>query len=175
MPNTSSVIKFHNKIILQDQHTITTAECNCRKKETCSLKGKWQRENVVCIAKVSNNKNNEERSYVGLNERTFQDRLYKHRNSLRHHTKANATELSTYIWDLRYRKIEEVNHRVVNFVKPPTLTSGSKTCNLCPSEKFHIIYHNKENLLNKRSEILSTCRHRNKFLLSNFKESRPDN
>ena len=175
MPNTSNTIKSHNKRILQDQHTTTTAECNCRKRETCPLKGECQTENVVYVAKVSNNANNEEKSYIGLTERTFKDRLYKHRNSLRHHAKANATELSKYVWDLKDRNIEEINIEWSIFNKAPTLRNGSKTCSLCLSEKFHIIYHNKENLLNKRSEILSTCRHRNKFLLSNFKESPPDN
>ena len=91
MPNTSSVIKAHNKRILQDQHTTTTAECNCRKKEICPLKGECLTENVM--AKVSNNKNNEEKNYIGLTERSFKDRLYKHRNSLRYRTKANAKEL----------------------------------------------------------------------------------
>ena len=58
MPNTASVIKAHNKRILQDQHTTTTAECNCRKKEICPLKGECLTENVIYMAKVSNIKNN---------------------------------------------------------------------------------------------------------------------
>ena len=175
MPNTASVIKAHNKRILQDQHTTTTAECNCRKTEICPLKGECLTENVIYMAKVSNNKNNEEKNYIGLTERSFKDRLYKHRNSLRYRTKANATELSKYIWDLRDKNIEDVNIEWSILDKGSTHRNGSKTCNLCLTEKFYIIFHNKENLLNKRSEILSTCRHRNKFLLSNVKEMPPDN
>ena len=175
MPNTASVIKAHNKRILQDQHTTTTAECNCKKKDICPLKGECLTENVIYMAKVSNNKNNEEKNYIVLTERSFKDRLYKHRNSLRYRTKANATELSKYIWDLRDRNIEDVNIEWSILDKASTHRNGSKTCNLCLTEKFYIIFHNKENLLNKRSEILSTCRHRNKFLLSNVKEIPPDN
>ena len=130
---------------------------------------------ILYMAKVSNNKNNEEKNYIGLTERSFKDRLYKHRNSLRYRTKANATELSKYIWDLRDRNIEDVNIESSILDKASTHRNGSKTCNLCLTEKFYIIFHNKENLLNKRSEILSKSRHRNKFPLSNVKEMPPDN
>ena len=74
--------------------------------EFCPLKGECLTENIVYIAKVSNKKN-EEGSYIGLMERSFKDRLYKHRNSLRH--RANTIELSKYVWDLRDRNTEEIN------------------------------------------------------------------
>ena len=131
--------------------------------------------NVVYIAKVNNKRNKEEGSYICLTERSFKDRLYKHRNSLHHRAKANATELSKYVWGLRDRNIEEINIEWSILNKAPTYRNSSKNCNLCLSEKYHIIFHNQGNLLNKRSEILSTCRHINKFLLSNFKETPPDN
>ena len=51
--------------------------------------------------------------------------------------------------------------------------NGSKSCNLCLTEKFHIIT-SKLPLLNKRSELISKCRHVNKFLLSNYKSVPPD-
>ena len=57
----------------------------------------------------------------------------------------------------------------------PPYKNGTRTCQLCLSEKYHIIFHEQGNLLNKRSEILSNCRHQNKFLLCNFKEKPPDN
>ena len=40
-----------------------------------------------------------------------------------------------------------------------------KRCNLCPHEKYVIIYHSKLSSMNSRNELLSTCRHRKKFLL----------
>ncbi len=40
-------------------------------------------------------------------------------------------------------------------------TGGSKRCNLCLEEKLCILKDkNKQNLLNKKSEIVSTCNHR---------------
>ena len=46
----------------------------------------------------------------------------------------------------------------------------SKKCHLRLQEKFEILnYPDQNELLNKRSELISKCRHVNKFLLSNYK------
>ena len=48
----------------------------------------------------------------------------------------------------------------------------SKRCMLCLHEKYEILnYPDQEELLNKRSELVSKCRHINKFLLSNYKSN----
>ena len=45
----------------------------------------------------------------------------------------------------------------------------SKRCLLCLHEKLAIVlYPNPGELINKRSEMISKCRHLNKFLLMNF-------
>ena len=89
MPNTSNVIKAHDKKSFKD---------------ICPLKGECLTENIVYLAKVkskqtyqaSSSENNEENSYFG---RLKIDKLYKH--SLRHRSKANATELARYVGNLR--------------------------------------------------------------------------
>ena len=45
--------------------------------------------------------------------------------------------------------------------------SSSKRCNLCLKEKFLIICRPELSTLNKRNELVSSCRHRNKALLRN--------
>ena len=51
----------------------------------------------------------------------------------------------------------------------PSYTNISKKCPLCLQEKLEIIlYKNPEELLNKKSELISKCRHMNKFVLANF-------
>ena len=42
---------------------------------------------------------------------------------------------------------------------------ATKRCALCLAEKLSILEHEGNNLLNKRSEIISKCRHRNKHML----------
>ena len=46
----------------------------------------------------------------------------------------------------------------------------SKTCDLCLNEKLEILnFKDRDKLLNKRSELISKCRHFNKYLLKNMK------
>ena len=106
MPNASSIIKSHKKKILESQPESRTPKCKCRDQDTCPLGGECLIDNVVYLAEVTNNKNSERKSYIGLTALTFKDRLYKHQNSLRYRTKANNTELSKYVWSLRDKNID---------------------------------------------------------------------
>ena len=45
---------------------------------------------------------------------------------------------------------------------------GDKKCDLCTTEKCKIIFDYDKDTLNKRSEIVSKCRHMTKYFLSNF-------
>ena len=52
----------------------------------------------------------------------------------------------------------------------PAYSNISKKFQLCLQEKFEILnYRNPNELVNKRSELISNYRHVNKFLLSNYK------
>ena len=51
--------------------------------------------------------------------------------------------------------------------------NGADRCNLCLTEKFHIIT-SQAKLLNKKSELIPKCRHENKYYLSNYKNIPPD-
>ena len=46
---------------------------------------------------------------------------------------------------------------------------GSRNCDLCLAEKVAIAHYKGDGLLNKRTELLSKCRHRNKFIIANVK------
>ena len=52
--------------------------------------------------------------------------------------------------------------------------NGTKRCNLCLKEKHHILT-SLVNLISKRSELVSKCRHENKFYLVNYKPIQADN
>ena len=45
---------------------------------------------------------------------------------------------------------------------------GNNTCNLCLAKKLCILKAGKHTL-NKRTELLSKCRHENKFYVTNLK------
>ena len=46
---------------------------------------------------------------------------------------------------------------------------GSRKCDLCLAEKVTIARVEGVGLLNKRTELLSKCRHRNEFIIGNIK------
>ena len=46
---------------------------------------------------------------------------------------------------------------------------GTRRCDLSITEKYIIARADQERLLTKRTEFISKCRHRNKFLLKNVK------
>ena len=51
-----------------------------------------------------------------------------------------------------------------------TIPMWLKRCNLYLPEKVSIICVDPDILLNKRTELISKCRHRNKFLLAKVKK-----
>ena len=54
-------------------------------------------------------------------------------------------------------------------LKKKTYSNITKRCSLCLHEKLAIItYPYPDELLNRRSELVTKCRHENKFLLKNF-------
>ena len=51
---------------------------------------------------------------------------------------------------------------------------NSRKCNLCLQEKLKIVDDPDEILLNKRSEVFSQCRHRNKYKLKTLVINKKD-
>ena len=60
--------------------------------------------------------------------------------------------------------------RILQKAKP--YSRASKKCMLCLTEKYHVIFSTK-NLLNKDNEMVTKCRHENKFYLANQKDITP--
>ena len=50
----------------------------------------------------------------------------------------------------------------------------SERCYLCLYEKLEILEDKENNLLNKKSEVISKCRHQNKYMLRTRKIQKPD-
>lgn len=176
MNNTKQVIDNHNKRILHSSHspytkdnkdgTETNKTCNCRQKNNCPLNGNCLQSSVVYQATVTRNDNNTSETYIGLTETDFKTRHRNHTASFRHAKHKNSTELSKHIWTLKNDNIDySISWRILSSNSP--YNSSNKRCNLCLKEKFLIIYRPDLSSLNKRNELVSSCRHRNKALLRN--------
>ena len=90
-----------------------------------------------------------------------------HTSSFRHKRYSTDTELSKYIWKPSKGKIQyEIKLNIATYASP--YKCGSRRCDLCLTEKLKITREDPELLLNKRLELVSKCRHKNKFILANI-------
>ena len=184
MNNTKQIIENHNKRILNSpEHSISTdnsvvnKSCNCRQKNTCPLNGNCLQSSVIYQATVKRNNNNTSETYIGLTESAFKTRYRNHTASFRHtkHRNSRSTELSKHVWSLKDSNIDySISWRIIS--SSSSYNSSCKRCNLCLKEKFLIICRPDLSSLNKRNELVSSCRHRNKALLRKawFPYDRPD-
>ena len=164
----SSIIKSPNKKVI-NKDVKELKSCNCRGKAECPLNGQCKVTDIIYKCTVlSSNKPN--KVYLGTAESDFKKRFYNHRKSFNNEGSANDTTLSKYIWELK--ETSNSSSALIWSIakKVPPYSNISKKCLLCLHEKLEIInYPRPEELLNKRSELISKCRHANKFLLRNYK------
>ena len=174
MPNMASHIKSHNSKIADNHQTPSNANasaakktCNCRNKTKCPLDGNCLTPNVIYQAEVHNISNGNKKIYIGLTELPFKLRFYNHTQSFKKKKHRKDTELSQHVWKLkRRRKPFRIKWSIIGRARG--YSNVTKRCNLCIAEKLHIMNADKRTLLNSRNELVSKCRHENKFRLSNF-------
>lgn len=164
--NMSNIIKAHNnKLASKEEHD--EPRCNCRNQEDCPLPGKCTVRNIIYEATVTTTTTNESKRYFGLTSTMFKTRYTSHRASFTDARKKNSTELSKHVWNLKEKGTPHtITWKILKHAQP--YNPRSKRCNLCLWEKYFIITANKRNLLNSKSELISTCRHKRKFLLSEY-------
>ena len=84
--------------------------------------------------------------------------------------KRNNITLTKYVWDVKL-KLDVTPTLKWHILKSVAQYSNiTKKCKLCLQEKFKTLsYPNPDELLNKRSGLVSKCCHVNNFLLANYK------
>ena len=101
---------------------------------------------------------------MGLTATEFKTRWRNHQMSFKHGKRRNDTELSKYLWELKEMKKEfTVSWKIL--AKARAYSNLTKRCNLCLHEKYFIISNPQMATLNKRNELVSSCRHRRKDVL----------
>ena len=141
-----------------------TLPCNCRKKHECPLDGKCRAENIAYkyIASVHGYPN---KVYLGT-AGDFKQCFYNHQMSFNNDGHSTDTTLSKSVWEVK-RKLKTMPSLKWYIIKSvPAYSNFSKKCQLCLQEKFEILnYPNPNELLNRRSELISKCRQVNHVLL----------
>ena len=166
--NIAQVIKSHNKRVTQPKSTVTPP-CNCRKRDECPLDGKCRTSSAIykCIISAENST---PKSYIGLSSGEWKARYANHKKSFNHKRYAKETRLSQHVWSLKDKNIESPTIKWSILKVAPSYSNISKQCALCLHEKYSIInYKDSIELLNKKHELISTCRHRDNYLLFNYK------
>ena len=167
MSNLKQNIDGHNKSILHSK-IVPPKTCNCRKPAECPMDGNCLKESVIYQATVTTDDNNPPQTYVGLTENSFKTRYSNHKTSFSNSNKRFNTELSKHIWHLKDNKSKfKVTWKILKQAAP--YNPASNRCNLCLWEKYFIICKPELGSLNKRNELITSCRHANKFLLKNAK------
>ena len=132
----------------------------------CPLNGNCLQSSVIYQATIKRHDTNTSETCIGLTENDFKTKYRNHIASFRHAKHRNSTELSKHIWTLKDSNIDlSISWRIIS--SRSSYNSSSKRCNLCLREKVFIIYRPDLSSLNKRNELVSSCRHRNKALLRN--------
>ena len=138
-------------------------KCNCRSKANCPLNGECLTQCLVYEATSTTFSNSF--VYYGTFEGEFNSRYNNHTKSFRHRECMNETELSKHVWNVKDHGLDNnLTWEIQKKASP--YQCGSKRCDLSLSEKVSIICADPDTLLNKRTELISKCRHRNKFLLA---------
>ena len=172
LPNIEQIISSHNKRILLDTRT-NAANCNCRVGSLCPVDNKCNESSIIYKAIVTpqtiNNQSDipAQAEYIGLSSNTFKIRYNNHISNFRQERAKLSTSLSSFIWNLKSKQVAyKIDWSIVN--KAATYHPSSRHCPLCVLEKTLILMSDHKYPLNKRSEIMSKCRHREKFLLKNY-------
>ena len=164
MENVCQIIKKYNNHVSRKKPKLTPS-CNCRMRDDCSMNGNSLLNNVIYKCTISPTTTTEQRAYLGLAEGEWKQRYYNHTRSFKNARHKNDTTLSQN-WTTIYQNWKKKS--ILKIV--PGHSNISKWSFLCLHEKLYIAtYHDQEKLLNKRSKLISKCRHENQFLLTNYK------
>ena len=168
MPNMKSIINAHNRKVLNDKNETNRRTCNCHNQETCPLNGNCLAKESLYEATIKSDlPNYKEKLYKGISEPPFKKRFKNHEKSFNHKGYMNDSALSQEVWKIKEKGGSyQITWNIVR--KCPGYNPETKRCILCLSEKLDIAQYEGSDLLNKRSEIISKCRHQNKYALAKF-------
>jgi hypothetical protein len=163
MNNMAAIISSHNAKIVAPAPETATRTCNCRQPKACPIDGQCLTKCMVYRATASST-GKSTRYYYGLTEGPFKTRFNAHTHSFRTESTRKETELSKYVWELKDQALEyDIKWNIAQRTVP--YKCGTRRCDVCLSEKMMIATADPTTMLNKRAEIVSTCRHRAKFRL----------
>ena len=191
MPNIKRIITSHNRRLINPKEELELIDCDKKgrcKDECFEERKKCQSRCSIYQASLQYEtphasipalKIPKSKVYTGLTSNKLKERFNHHHwtftNERNNPFKPPAdrnnslqnTSLSTHIWKLKERKIEyKLEWNIIK--QAPVYSKEAGGCSLCLEEKTQIMFADKRTSLNKRTEIMQKCRHREKHLLKNY-------
>ena len=135
------------------------------------MNGDCLKESLVYYATINcNDKNYKPKLYKGNCKTSFKKRCSNHKQSFNLPFYKHDNKLSTEYWNLKMKQLyPQISWKIEGIYKSYNPTS--KRCKLYLTEKLKILADPDKNLFNKRSEIISQCRHKNKYRLKSLASS----
>ena len=166
LPSIQASINAHNKRILEEKEPLRRGNCNCQNPDGCPLPGECTTPNILYEGKLTSDlPNYGEKIYKGISEPPFKDRFGNHKKSFNHVNYKSDTSLSKEVWKIKnLGGTPSISWRSIKQYPGFNPTTGK--CALCMSEKLEILEYKGPNLLNQKAEIVATCRHRLKYMLT---------
>ena len=165
MPNIKSAINSHNRKILHLLFNNQSRTCNCINKTDCPLQEKCLSVNTLYQAYISS-ENFQTKIYYGRSKTKYKTTRYSnHKKYFNHEKHKNDTQLSNELWKIKASKEEPV--LVWKILRQyQSYNVNTKRCLLCLNEELQIAIYREDNMVKKRTETISKCRHRNKYALT---------
>ena len=157
-----SIIKQQNERLLREPDNTNPRSCNCLSRDQCPLNGACLTAGVTyaAIVKYVENGAEQENLYNGSTSGPFKNCYSGHLSSFRHKHQEKKTELLNLIWKLKRRGVDySINWAITKQAQP--YKCGSRRCDLCLTEKVIIARCSHPGMINKLTELLAKCRHRN--------------
>ena len=164
----NSIINAHNRKVLSENSEANERTCNCRVSENYPLNGACLATDSLYEATITSDlRGYKDKIYKGISEPEFKVRFKNHEKAFKHTQYRNDCALSIEYWRIKEKGgTPKVKWKLIR--KCPGYNPQSKRCILCLSEKLEIAEYEGDDMLNKRSEIVLKCMHRNKFMLGKF-------
>ena len=106
------------------------------------------------------------KTYYGISETKFKSRYANLRRSFKNRIYKTDTGYSNEIWKLKERSKDNISWEVLGIHQSYNAAKNEKSKRL--NEKIAIALHLEDNILNKRTEIISKCRHTSKYNVVNY-------
>ena len=155
LPNMKTIINSYN-------HKVTNPKSITKDRTKCPLTQNCFVNNIIYKAvSTSTSPHYKEKIYFSTGETTVKLRYSNHQRSSKFLKYKTDTELSSKVWQMKKSEQTPVTTwKIVRRCSP--YNPNSKRCYLCLNEKMEIATYRGNNLLNKKTKLISKCRHQNK-------------